>query len=226
VAIPLQYDDALPASEGLACVSREGVWGALDLAGRRVIEPRFERLDPFSSGLAVYDHDEFCGFVRRSGEPAVQPAYDDAGPFVAGRAAVWAADWAGYIDSRGNVVVRWDLDDVVWLGDFSEGLAAVTLSDGTARYVDADGRTAFSVPADWAESVSEGLAAVQEAARELADGTTAEGRWGYADRTGALVIPHQFDEAYDFLGGLAEVWLGDKMGYVDRTGRWVWMPAR
>jgi hypothetical protein len=59
------------------------------------------------------------------------------------------------------------------------------------------------------------------------------GKFGYADKEGRIVIRPQFTVAHDFSEGLALVWtegvpLTDsvvksfvKMGYIDRNGRWV-----
>jgi hypothetical protein len=47
-----------------------------------------------------------------------------------------------------------------------------------------------------------------------------DGRMGYIDKTGTVVIPPQFLEARDFAEGLAAVWVDAlrKFGYIDRTG--------
>jgi hypothetical protein len=59
------------------------------------------------------------------------------------------------------------------------------------------------------------------------------GRWGYADKDGKVVIKPQFSRADKFSEGLALVWTGGipltdpvvtsfvKMGYINRAGRWV-----
>jgi len=45
------------------------------------------------------------------------------------------------------------------------------------------------------------------------------GKWGYIDKTGKIVIDPQFDGAYNFSEGLAAVKVGDKWGYIDKTGK-------
>lgn len=45
------------------------------------------------------------------------------------------------------------------------------------------------------------------------------GKAGYIDRTGKVVIPQKFDEARGFSEGLAAVRLGDDWGYIDSSGR-------
>ena len=34
----------------------------------------------------------------------------------------------------------------------------------------------------------------------------------------------EFDEVDDFSGDLAAVWIGEKLGYIDREGTMVWFP--
>ena len=69
---------------------------------------------------------------------------------------------------------------------------------------------------------NEGLAAV-------AFGERFEERWGYVDTSGTMAIEPQFEEAFFFTGGLANV--SPKLdkdvlgtwGYIDRSGKLVWL---
>ncbi|HAA30778.1 MAG TPA: hypothetical protein DCE56_27645, partial [Cyanobacteria bacterium UBA8553] len=45
------------------------------------------------------------------------------------------------------------------------------------------------------------------------------------DRTGKIVIQPQFDEPARFSKGLALVKIGNKFGYIDKTGKYVWNPS-
>ena len=59
-----------------------------------------------------------------------------------------------------------------------------------------------------AESISEGLARVEM-----------NGKWGYIDREGNVVIPFKYDGAEDFSEGLAEVLLKNKYSFIDKKGK-------
>jgi hypothetical protein len=52
-----------------------------------------------------------------------------------------------------------------------------------------------------------------------------DGKYGYIDRNGKIVISAQFEQARDFSEGLATVKIGDKYGCIDANGKIV-IPAR
>ncbi len=74
----------------------------------------------------------------------------------------------------------------------------------------------FEIPDQFlaARDFAEGLAPVQDQG----------GKWGYIDRTGAWVIPAQFDQAYSFSDGLAGVVVGDLRGFITADGRFAVEP--
>ena len=51
-----------------------------------------------------------------------------------------------------------------------------------------------------------------------------DGKWGYIDTTGAIVIKPQFDEAKRFSEELAIVRDGGKYGYIDKRGKYIIKP--
>ena len=44
------------------------------------------------------------------------------------------------------------------------------------------------------------------------------GKYGYIDRKGKLVIPLRYDYAYSFSEGLARVYLHEQCGFIDKSG--------
>ena len=51
----------------------------------------------------------------------------------------------------------------------------------------------------------------------------AEGKWGYINLQGDVVIPFIYNAAYAFEGALAQVRLGNQVGYIDQAGNAVYM---
>ncbi|MCU1261470.1 MAG: Leptospira repeat protein, partial [Bryobacterales bacterium] len=46
-----------------------------------------------------------------------------------------------------------------------------------------------------------------------------QGKWGYVNRQGRVVVSPRFDEASDFFCGLAKVRVGDLWGYTSESGK-------
>jgi len=51
-----------------------------------------------------------------------------------------------------------------------------------------------------------------------------EGKWGYVDRQGTLIVPFRFEDAFSFSEGLACVFFNGLFGFIDQTGKIVIEP--
>lgn len=51
-----------------------------------------------------------------------------------------------------------------------------------------------------------------------------DGKWGYINPEGKIVVPHQFNVAGPFSEGMASVKKGDKWGYINSQGKFVVEP--
>lgn len=122
----------------------------------------------------------------------------------------------GYIDEGGNWVIR---GEYYSLGDFSDGIAAVTVPDDTVRYrmrtayIDKTGAEILSAPGRSGEDFSEGLATFVDFGKPGVRDFDSEppiyrdypGLEGHFDKTGEIVIEAQFADAGPFADGLARV---------------------
>jgi hypothetical protein len=97
----------------------------------------------------------------------------------------------GFIDKTGKLVIPYQFDDVE--------------TDNYGGFEDPN--WSYFLPKPF-RNFSEGLCAVR-----IGD------KWGYIDKTGAVVITPQFDSAGIFSEGLACVRKGRKVGYIDKTGK-------
>lgn len=52
-----------------------------------------------------------------------------------------------------------------------------------------------------------------------------DGKWGFMDKTGKIVIDPQFVNTWFFNEGLVRVYAKDKNGYINRQGQWVWQTS-
>lgn len=104
--IPPQFTCALGFSDGLACVSKGGLFGYIDRTGKFVIPPRFQYSNDFSDGLAgVPLGDKGWGFVDRTGRVVIPPKFNWIyGGFRDGIVEVALDGKAGYINTKGEWV--------------------------------------------------------------------------------------------------------------------------
>jgi hypothetical protein len=141
----------------------------------------------------------------------------------------FAGTW-GYVDVRGQVAIARTFDKA---GDFAGGLAPVTLGEGRCGYIDKSGKLAIAARYRSCRRFSDGLARV-----DLAEDPNDSEQVAFIDRdgrsvvVGALATP-PFDSAEDFENGLAAVGAGGpphmagsgtSLGYLNRTGAYVWKP--
>src|SRR6266851_5143804 len=188
-----------------------GNYGFIDGRGNLVIPPRYSAVHEFSEGLAAIDLDGKWGYVNANGEVVVALTYANASDFSEGVGVV--IDTAGrlaYVDQKGQATmldcVKYPNDDISLLqfsGRFSEGLLPIRLS-GKTDYIDRTCKKVI-VQNGYAGNFSEGLAVV----------SSNDGKYGYMDRCGKLVIPYTFQGAEDFSEGLALAEKGRKWGYID-----------
>ncbi|MBV9957027.1 MAG: WG repeat-containing protein [Acidobacteria bacterium] len=119
-------------------------------------------------------------------------------------------------------------------------MAAVSKDDKWG-FIDKTGSFVIKAKFDGAGDFAEGLAPVK-----------ADSKWGYVDKSGQIVIEPQFGLAQSFRGGIARaadssydpadpdinvighfecitVWRPGKKvrwGYIDKSGKYVWLPSR
>jgi hypothetical protein len=155
------------------------------------------------------------GYMNHEGHLSIAPEFDAAWPFSEGRALVQRGRMFGYIDVDGEVVIPLRYRDA-WY--FSNGLAPV-LMDTTWSFIDRDGVVVvsriFDVDLDSEDSGVESV--------EL-DRVRIDGRYGFKNAAGQIVIDPQFDQAWNFIDGLARVQVKGKWGFIDRTGKLVIEP--
>ena len=254
VVEPGTYQDLAPFSEGRCAFSPGGgLWGFLDRDGKVVIPPVFEMLYVhamlFKEGLCLVRdaaNNKVC--IDRWGRVAIRLPGNVSSvyPFSGGLVRVSVdigpsddnpLDWGrirprtlwGYVGRDGRMAIEPRFGTA---GDFSEGLAPVTMTeDGSYEitrelisrwnpypdfpepaprwgFIDTKGEVAIPFLYEKAGHFSEGLAAVKQ-----------NGSWGYIDREGRMVIGAVFEDAQAFRDGIAEVVVAEKVAYIDKHGR-------
>ena len=227
IVIPPRLQAAREFSEGLASVEVGGKWGFIDEQGEMAIEPVFSGASGFSEGLArvqvggdKYGMYGKWGFIDPTGRMVIEPMYEEfddvaetSYDFHEGLAMIEINYRKGFIDRTGKVVIE---PQFQFAYHFTEGLASVSkgLSDKWG-YIDRSGQWAIPPKFDQASSFSEGLAPVE-----------LDGVCGFTDRRGDLKLRPDFQDRGDcavvwgsFNDGLSRWKMGERYGYIDRSGR-------
>src|SRR6266705_816605 len=237
LVIPMKFTHAEDFSEGLAAVNLgDPDHGAfIDHAGKTVFQVPLDVTIGFHEGLAGVLLRGTVAYYDRTGKKIpISTAYGPkTSSFSEGLLPIEVKDKWGYVDKTGKIVIEPKFED----GEsFHEGLAPVKVrgevvwcpadSSGNRSgssmmwgYTDKTGRMVIPQVLNSAEPFSEGLAAVSKCDEAY-----------FIDKTGKTVISGNFRYASSFSGGLARVSMvvNDAIidGYVDRTGRVVWGPAK
>lgn len=252
-AIKPRFDGARSFQKGLAAAEMGQEWGFIDKRGAWAVKPQFYSVRDFSDGLALVDargagerekkradesiEDYFqrlmeekgkWGWIDRTGKFIISPQFGEAYDFREGLAAVESGGKWGYVGRTGSWVIEPRFETA---GSFSQGLAAVKEGEKWG-YIDPKGNAAIAPQFDYAGVFSDGLAPVYEGVTKFyrMDGVPADGKVGFIDKTGKRVIEAKFEArglgGLYFSKGLAKVFEGDRWGYIDKTGKYVWIPTK
>lgn len=191
-----------------------GKVGYINKQGHLVIQNIYQDADEFNEGLAPvaiqifpWDHPKW-GYINACGEIVIQPQFDSARRFQEERAIVTVGDKHGVIDKKGKVIVQPQFQ-FQKMSDFRRGVAQVDAGD-EAFYIDRSG-----------QRVGSGVVPFpQKDLTRINLGNT----WGFADKSGKIVISPKFESATEFSEGLAVVEINKKFGYINPSGQIVIPP--
>ncbi|MDR3617165.1 MAG: WG repeat-containing protein [Candidatus Obscuribacterales bacterium] len=191
-------------SEGLLPFKAKNLFGFVDTRGNIVIQPKFYAASSFADGLAAVclsDSERRWGFIDKSGRLVIPFKYSDFQDFHDGLARVGMDEESGFINKKGELVIG-STENFKVEGNFSEGLASVTLPDNGKGFINTSGQIVIKLPPCDVGEFHDGLCY----ASVLKNGT---GLFGYIGKTGKWLIKPQFDRAVNFSEGLAAVYFDD-----------------
>ena len=176
-------------SDGLAPVKTDGKWTYIDDKGNAKFRPQFELAYPFSEGLAPVKLGGQWMYIDKYGNPipTISRDFTEINYFSEGLAAVKNKDnkW-GYIDNQGKTIIEPQFDDDSNRPPKYNCDATDAEQERLSRCKYLDDRRKFSN--------NPPLAAIYK-----------NGKWGYIDRQGKIIIEPQFDTANPFSEKLASV---------------------
>lgn len=197
-------------SDGLIGVKRDNKLGFINTAGEWIIEPKYEysHITPmFSENRAVVQKDGKWFLIDKDDNiinTNVIPQQFWYNKFYEGLARVSKAGTGrfpeyGYVDLDGNLKIPVQFSDA---RSFSEGVAAVRERGlGKWYFIDHDGKIVDEIPKSaFLSDFIEGLSIIQN-----------NGKVGYINHSGEIVIPCEYDYVSSFTEGYAAVTLNEPM---------------
>ncbi|KGP74423.1 WG repeat-containing protein [Pontibacillus yanchengensis] len=214
--------------------SKEGErWGYIDARGDFRIQPQFGRANDFQkNGLAIVeDENGNYGVIDTKGQFIVKPEYQYIAPYQDGRAVVSDQNGYGVIDEKGNVLTNKYYsfigsyqDDVAVFSqqkeegtlygylnkkgeevipaqyllaeDFKERKALVKIHENQYALLNKEGKLLYTYPYPYVGQRGDGLLVFQ---RET------DGKYGYINEKGKVILEPQYDGAQAFRDGRAVI---------------------
>jgi hypothetical protein len=193
-------------------------FGFVDTMGQWVMEPKFELAMDFNEGAAPVYYKGKWGFIELKGHVIIEPKFDLAFNFHENRAYVEMGNKSTYIDGTGTPVLPELMTDIDFT--YNEGLTGFK-KNGKIGFMDRSGIEIIPAKFDNPDftQFSEGL--VKVAVKDAKGGL----KWGFADKTGNVVIPMQFQSVKDFHYGVAVAQQDGKFGVINTKGAWIVKPV-
>ena len=167
----------------------------------------------FSEGFIAIHNGKSFGYYNSLGDYKFGE-YLDASDFQDSMAAVCIKEneWS-FVDTSGKVTSDAKYEDVVINHDGSYRVNGVMLAkkDGKYRLYDSSNKEIGKFTCDNADVLTgSGIFAFER-----------DGKWGFANTSGDVVVEAQFDSAKSFSEGLAAVCKDEKWGFIDEKGELV-----
>ena len=228
IAQPI-YDDAQRQfAEGRAWVCLDNKYGLIDNKGRFVTERVYDGGGRFWNGLAPVCINGKWGVIDTEGKLIIPLEYDDVSVIwnYPGFARVKSNSKYGIVSTQNRTIIEPEYDYIEFYQDgiFVVGIkekkeideGALPFDDTVWKYglIDINGKV-LAPPIyiyDRAKvdrmEFHEGLAAV-----------CVNGKWGYINARGEMVIKPQFEHADNFCKGIAYIKENGRYGLIDKSGR-------
>lgn len=231
-----------PFHEGLAVVKHRNGFGFINTAGELVIPDQYSKAGPFSEGLAAVQLNGQCGYINPLGELVIPCEYSRCLEFQGGRAVVYKGlRKAGLVDKDGRLVIEPSVDRLL---NFQEGRGLVRDEQYRFYYITEQaspyegyyeratefkhGVAVVKVNGKWGIINQKGIAIIPpryDKIEAFEDGyakVRIQGFSGLASLAGELIVQPGYEYISYAGGGLFRVEKGDKVGYFDQAGQWVW----
>lgn len=226
----------------------ERKWGAKNQDGVIVIPPIYKNILLFKGGVSAARVDMKIGYIDQNGKIAIPFEYDKGLNLSNGLVGVCTEGKCGYLDKKGNVIIPLLYKKIDYFREDQGGLAIVNgergwgVIDKTGREIietnlyeapsiSGDLIVGYKAPRDGMIYDLKGnvltrlpydiIAYNVWAGKYLNDNlytVSIDGKWGFINKSGKVVIPIRYDKRAFFYRGYTELTRGGKVYCVDKNG--------
>jgi hypothetical protein len=238
----LNFKQIGPFQEGLAVVRTKSGYGYIDTTGYLVIPADYAQAAGFVEGRAAIKRDGYCGYIDHQGSEIVPCAYSKCLDFDGGKAVVYKGiRKAGLVNHDGELILEPSLNRLLkfkegrglvrdekyrfyyiteragWYNGYYEKASAfnhgvaVVQTEGKWGIINQKGIALIPPKYDKIEGFEDGFAKVK-----------IKGFSGLTNLKGELIVQPDYEYITYAGDGLFRVEQGDKIGYFDAGGKWVW----
>ena len=248
------YDEMGEIVNNSMVVKRDDLYGIIDESGQEIIEAEYEEIHPFSEdGFALTrKEDGTYMYIDQDGQTRKVPddGYENLGMISSERAAACKDGKYGYLDENMEPAGEFVWDELTGI----KGSTGAGKKDKKWILVNKKGETKGEKKYDDVITDENGFCSNQkcifvkdkkgyhlidpkekrigelnfdDAKAFTEDGYAAvcrDGKWGFVDADGELVIDYAYEDAESFCNGLAAVYADGKWGYIDTDGKMIITP--
>lgn len=238
----VSFSNIEPFQEGLAAVKFRDKYGYLDTTGQLAIPNIYSKVSGFSEGRAAVQKDGQCGYIDQNGNTVIAFNFSKCLDYDGGKAVVYKGiRKAGLIDIKGDFIFEPSLNRLL---QFKEGRGLMRDNKYRFYYITEQaglyngyyqqasefkhGVAVVKIDEKWGIINQKGIAVIPpkyDKIESFEDGyakVRIKGFSGLSNLKGELIVQPDY-EFISYAGeGLFRVEQGDKIGYFDVHGEWVW----
>jgi predicted alpha/beta superfamily hydrolase len=207
LVIPFGYDETGQFREGYAPAAVNGQWGFIDKTGKWVVEPRYQKTYEFIEGKAKVIRNNLLFLLDKSLKEITVRGYDSVGVFSKGYAKCYLGGLTGILRDDGREIVPPFYTSIKPNPYNPDKNFIVSAGKQKGMYYRDHGMILDTIYDNIENPSKNGLIMVK-----------LNGKYGFADTTGRMVIPCRYDDASWFFGPVSEVKSGGKAGLINEKG--------
>lgn len=211
--LAFDYSRITPTENGLLIVGQNNLYGLMDSKLKWIIKPTYSGIYHFQRGYAIISNEEkSLGAINSKGVVTTEPKFEKIYRVDKTSSAIavyqgMRSDMSGLVDlATGKIITP--ANYYLSPYDYDWGLIRFR-KDNKKGLLDSTGKELFY---DAYDDFSPGFSEDNRA------WVMKQGKYGFIDKSGTLVIPMQYDMVGGFVEGLAKIKTNGKYGYINAKG--------